>query len=327
MKAVQMRTVGDSGVLEYTDVPDPAPGAGQVLVAVAAAGVNFMDIAVRQGQVWTDKPNPKTLGVEGAGRVLALGEGVDDFAVGDRVAWGYAPGSYAEKLVAPAGSLARLPDDIDFRTAASLMMNGFTASHFATEFHPVQPGEIALVHAAAGGVGTLLTQFIKLRGGKVIARVSSEAKAAVARQAGADEVVVDREGNFVDAIMLLTGGRGVDVLYDGSGPVTFQASLDVLRHAGTFCWYGPVLEASRTIELFRLPRSIKIGYASFLDHIRSPELLRMRAQSLFDLVREGRLKVFEGGSYPLADAPRAHADLWSRRTTGKLVLIPQGETP
>jgi len=327
MKAVRMNRAGDSGVLEYTDHPDPVPGPGQVLLAVAAAGVNFMDIAVRQGKVWTNMPNPKILGVEGAGRVLALGEGVDDFAVGDRVAWGYGPGSYAEKVVLPAGSLVALPDDIDFRTAAALMVNGLTASHFATEFHPIQPGDVALVHAAAGGVGTVLTQLIKLRGGKVIARVSSEAKAAVARKAGADEVIVDREGDFVDAVMRFTDGQGVDVLYDGSGPATFQASLDALRPAGTFCWYGPVLEASRTIELFQLPRSIKIGYASFLDHIRTPERLRRHAQWLFEQVREGRLRVFDGGSFPLADAARVHDDLWNRRTTGKLVLIPQEDMP
>lgn len=322
MKAVVMNEVGDTNVLEYVKRPDPVPGPGEVRVAVAAAGVNFMDIGIRQGMAWTEMPNPKVLGAEGAGRVEMVGEGVHGFAVGDRVAWVYAPGSYAEKVVVPADSLVQLPDDIGFSTASSLMMNGLTASHFATEFHQVREGEIALVHAAAGGVGSLLTQIIKLRGGRVIARVSSEGKVAVAKAAGADHVVVDRDGNFAEAVLRLTEGRGVDVVYDGSGMATFQASLDVLAYGGTFCWYGPVLEATKVIDIYSLPRSIKIGYATFAHHVRTPELLRARSAALFDWVRQGKLKVFPGGEYPLADAAKAHADLWSRKTSGKLLLVP-----
>ncbi|WP_321850392.1 quinone oxidoreductase [Burkholderia diffusa] len=322
MRAVVMNGVGDVDMLEYVERNDPVPGPGEVLVGIAVAGVNFMDIGVRQGMAWTNVPNPKIIGVEGAGRVLALGEGVSDLEVGQRVAWAYGPGSYAEKVVLPAAALALVPDDIDDRVAASLMMNGFTASHFATDFYPIQPGDIALVHAAAGGVGSLLAQIIKLRGGTVIGRVSSESKVAVAKAAGADHVIVDRAGNFVDAVMDITGGDGVHVVYDGSGPATFQASLDVLRHSGTLCWYGPVLGTDATIELFRLPKSIKIGYASFADHIRTPELLRSHAAQLFSWVREGMLNVHNGGVYALADAAKAHADMWSRKTSGKLLLIP-----
>ncbi|KVX58892.1 quinone oxidoreductase [Burkholderia cepacia] len=322
MRAVVMNGVGDVDMLEYVERNDPVPGPDEVLVGIAVAGVNFMDIGVRQGMAWTNMPNPKIIGVEGAGRVLALGEGVSDLEVGQRVAWAYAPGSYAEKVVLPAAALAQVPDDIDDRVAASLMMNGFTASHFATDFYPIQQGDIALVHAAAGGVGSLLAQIIKLRGGTVIGRVSSESKAALAKAAGVDHVIVDREGNFVDAVMDMTGGDGVHVVYDGSGPTTFQASLDVLRYSGTFCWYGPVLGADATIELFRLPRSIKIGYASFANHIRTPELLRSHAAQLFSWVREGVLKVHNGGVYALADAAKAQADMWSRKTSGKLLLIP-----
>jgi NADPH2:quinone reductase len=176
VKAIVMTRAGEPEVLEYVQRPDPVPDAGEVLVEVIAAGVNFMDMGVRQGTIWAEKENPKTPGVEGVGRVLAIGEGHFDIQPGERVAWVYAPGSYAEKVVIPASSLVRVPAEIDDLTAASVMMQGLTASHFATNFYPVKPGDIALVHAAAGGVGLLLTQIIKLRGGQVIGRVSSASK-------------------------------------------------------------------------------------------------------------------------------------------------------
>src|SRR6266436_123626 len=175
MKAIVINCAGGREMLEYVERPDPVTGPGQALVEVAVAGVNFMDIGVRRGTLGTDVPNPKVLGVEGMGRVLAVGDGVEDIEPGQRVAWVYAPGSYAERIAIPATSLVNVPDAIDDRTAASVMMQGLTASHFATDFYPVQPGDIAFVHAAAGGVG-LLTQIIRLRGGHVIGRVSSEEK-------------------------------------------------------------------------------------------------------------------------------------------------------
>ncbi|WP_242630952.1 quinone oxidoreductase family protein [Variovorax paradoxus] len=317
-----MNQIGDASVLAYVTRPDPVPGRGMVLVEIAVAGVNFMDIGVRQGIAWNEMPNPKILGVEGAGRVLAVGEGVSGFEIGQRVAWVYAPGSYAQKVVIPASSLVAVPHGIDDTTAASVMMQGLTASHFATDFHPVQPGDIAFVHAAAGGLGLLLTQIIKLRGGQVIGRVSSADKVAVAKAAGADHVIVDTEGKFVEQARQLSGGEGVHVVFDGSGPSTFQGSLDVLRRSGTFCWYGPVLGGPGAIEIMSLPKSIKLGYAVFFDHIRTPELLRARSARLFDWVAEGKLKVHIGGVYPLADAARAHADMASRVTMGKLLLMP-----
>jgi NADPH2:quinone reductase len=322
MKAIVMERAGGPDVLKYVELPDPVPAAGQVLVKVAAAGVNFMDIGVRQGNIWAEMPNPKTLGVEGAGRVLAIGEGVEDFRPGQRVAWVYSPGSYADMAVVPATSLVPLPDAIDDRTAASVMMAGLTASHFATDFYPVQPGDVALVHAAAGGVGSLLTQIIKLREGYVIGRVSSEGKAAVAKQAGADHVIVDTEGKFAEEARRLSDGKGVNVVYDGSGPTTFQGSLDSLRISGTFCWYGPVLGAPAPLDIMKLPRSIKIGYAVFFDHIHTPELFRSRTAQLFRWITEGRLRMGIGGEYRLEDAARAHTDMESRATTGKLLLIP-----
>jgi NADPH2:quinone reductase len=202
------------------------------------------------------------------------------------------------------------------------MMQGLTASHFATDFYPVQPGDIALVHAAAGGLGLLLTQMIKLRGGQVIGRVSSADKIAVARQAGADHVIVDSQGNFAEEVLRLTGGEGVHVVYDGSGPKTFQGSLDSLRISGTFCWYGPVLGAPAPLDIMSLPKSIKIGYAAFMHHVRTPQLLRSRAARLFELISTGQLNVRIGAEYPLAQAANAHADMESRNTTGKLLLIP-----
>jgi NADPH2:quinone reductase len=317
-----MNGTGDREMLKYVERPDPVAGPGEALVEIAFAGVNFMDIGVRQGMAWTEVPNPKILGVEGAGRVLAVGDGVEGIERGQRVAWVYAPGSYAERIAIPATSLVPVPDTIDDRVAASVMMQGLTASHFATDFYPVQPGESAFVHAAAGGLGLLLIQIIKLRGGHVIGRVSSEEKVAMSKEAGADHVIVDAEGRFAEEALRLTHGEGVHVVYDGSGPKTFQGSLDVLRRCGTFCWYGPVLGGPGPLDIMSLPKSIKIGYAAFRDHVHTPELLRAHSAELFDWIAEGKLKVRIGGEYRLADAVKAHADMESRKTTGKLLLVP-----
>jgi NADPH2:quinone reductase len=322
MKAIVMTGTGGREVLEYVECPDPTPGPGEALVKVAYAGVNFMDIGVRQGTAWNEVPDPKILGVEGAGRVLTVGEGVQGISIGQRVAWVYAPGSYAERIAIPATSLVPIPDAIDDRVAASVMMQGLTASHFATDFYPVQPGDTAFVHAAAGGVGLLLTQLIKLRGGHVIGRVSSEAKASAAKESGADEVIVDTDGGFVEEALRLTDGEGVDVVYDGSGPATFQGSLDVLRRSGTFCWYGPVLGGPGPIDIMSLPKSIKIGYAVFQDHIAAPALLRAHTERLFDWIIEGKLEVRSISEYRLAEASNAHADMENRKTVGKLLLVP-----
>jgi NADPH2:quinone reductase len=299
-----------------------APAPGLAVVAVSAAGVNFMDVGVRRGMAWNEIPFPRVLGAEGAGTVIAVGDGVEASLLGRRVACAYAPGSYAERVAIPATSLACVPDGIDDRTAAAMMMQGLTASHFATNFYPIQSGDIALVHAAAGGLGLLLTQLIKLRGGRVIGRVSSAKKIDAARQAGADHVIVDTEGAFAQAVLDLTGGAGVHVVYDGSGPKTFQGSLDALRRSGTFAWYGPVLGGPGPIDLMSLPRSIKIGYAVFSDHISTPKAFQARTAQLFQWVQTGELKVTIAGVYPFADAARAHTDMESRTRTGKLLLIP-----
>lgn len=322
MKAIVMNGPGGCEMLEYVERPDPVAGPGQALVEIAFTGVNFLDTGARQGAIWAEMPNPKILGVEGMGRVQAVGAGVEGFAPGDRVAWVYAPGSYAERIAIPATSLVKIPDAIDDRTAASVMMQGLTASHFATDFYRVQSGDIAFVHAAAGGVGLLLTQIVKLRGGHVIGRVSSEEKVAVAREAGADHVIVDTEGRFAEEALRLTGGEGVHVVYDGSGPATFQGSLEVLRRSGTFCWYGPVLGGPGPLDIMSLPKSIKIGYARYFDLIHTPELFRAHSARLFDWIADGKLNVRISGEYRLTDAAKAHADMDSRKTAGKLVLVP-----
>jgi NADPH2:quinone reductase len=322
MKAITMSAVGGPEVLEWIDRPEPEAGPGQAVVEVAAAGVNFMDTGVRRGQFWQHVPFPRGVGAEGAGRVLAVGEGVSDVHVGQRVAWTGGPGSYAERLALSADELVPVPDAIDDITAAAAMMQGLTAMHFSMAFYNIQPGDIALVHAAAGGVGLLLTQIAKLKGGTVIGRVSSYDKVAVAKEAGADHVIVSSQGDFAGEVIRLSGGEGVHVVFDGSGPSTFDASLASLRHCGTFCWFGPVLGPPNSLEIMTLPRSIKIGYAVFRDSIYTPALLREKSGLLFDLIASGALKIKIGETYPMADAARAHRDMESRKTTGKLVLLP-----
>lgn len=320
VKVVAMKEPGGVEVLEVRDVPSPNPEPGEVVVGVKAAGVNFMDIGVRRGQFWTDVPNPKVLGVEGAGEIVAVGKGVDGMREGQRVAWAYAPGSYAEYLKLPAKDLVAVPDEIDDLTASSLMMQGITASHFATEFYRVKRGDIALIHAAAGGVGQLLAQIVRLRGGRVIGCVSSNEKVQAATAAGAEHVIVDQQGNFADEVLSLTGGKGVHVVYDGAGPTTFRDSITSLRRNGTLCWFGPVLGAPAPVDLPSLPRSIKIGYAVFFDHIPTSKLFRSRARRLFRWVQDRRLTVSVGKTYSLSDARLAHLDMESRRSTGKLLL-------
>jgi NADPH:quinone reductase len=264
---------------------------------------------------------PTVLGVEGMGRVTALGDGVTDLAVGDRVAWFYHRGSYAEQLAVPADSLVKVPDRIDDETAAAVMMQGLTANHFTTETYPVGPGDTAVVHAAAGGVGLILTQLVKARGGTVIGLVSREEKAPVARAAGADHVLVSSGGGFEDRVRELTGGRGADIVYDGGGAPTFHSSQLSLRRHGVHAYYGPFMGVP-SLTPMDLPRSILLTYPTVLDHVPTREALLARTAEVFDFVATGRLRPRIGGRYALADAAQAHADIESRRTTGKLLLRP-----
>lgn len=282
------------------------------------AGVNFFDTAIRR-QALAEVP-----GAEGVGVVVQTGEGVHGFALGDRVAWLTinSHGSYAEQIVLSADGAVPVPDAVDDETAAAVLLQGLTAHHFATVSHPVRPGDVALVHAAAGGVGMMLTQIIKARGGAVIGLVSRPEKAKYATDAGADHVLVSAGDAFVEPVRELTGGEGVHVVFDGAGATTFAASLQVLRTHGTMVFYGPLIGDVPTIAMNDIPRSTRLTYPVTEDHIRTPEQLKARTAELFALVEQGELVVRIGGRYPLAEAARAHADIESRTTTGKLLLIP-----
>ncbi|MFI0780067.1 quinone oxidoreductase family protein [Streptomyces sp. NPDC021212] len=262
-------------------------------------------------------------GVEGAGVVAETGEGVHGVAPGDCVAWltnGH--GSYAELIVLPASGVVPVPDAVDDETAAAVFVQGLSAHHFATVSHPVRPGDVALVHAAAGGVGMMLTQIIKARGGTVIGLVSRPEKVGYAADAGADHVLVSSGDAFVEPVRELTGGEGAHVVFDGAGATTFAASLQVLRTHGTLVFYGPLIGDVPTIAMNDIPRSTRLTYPVTEDHIRTPEELAARTAELFALVERGELVVRIGGRYPLAEAARAHADIESRTSTGKLLLFP-----
>ncbi|TMU90468.1 quinone oxidoreductase [Streptomyces sp. DASNCL29] len=318
MKAIVINEAGGPEVLRLRERPAPRPGPGEVLVDVRVAGVNFFDTAIRR-QAMAEVP-----GAEGAGVVAETGEGVHGFAPGDRVAWLTIDnlGSYAEQIVLPASGVVPVPDAIDDETAAALLVQGLTAHHFATVSHPVRPGDVALVHAAAGGVGMMLTQIIKARGGTVIGLVSRPEKVRTATGAGADHVLVSSGDAFVEPVRELTGGEGVHVVFDGAGATTFAASLQVLRTHGTLVFYGPLIGDVPTIAMNEIPRSTRLTYAVTEDHVRTPEELAARTAELFALVERGELVVRIGGRYPLAEAARAHADIESRTTTGKLLLLP-----
>ncbi|EXU68758.1 alcohol dehydrogenase [Streptomyces sp. PRh5] len=318
MKAIVIDEAGGPEVLRLRERPAPRPGPGEVLVDVRVAGVNFFDTAIR-GQARAEVP-----GAEGAGVVAETGEGVHGFAPGDRVAWLVIDnlGSYAEQIVLPASNIVPVPDAVDDETAAALLVQGLTAHHFATVSHPVRPGDVALVHAAAGGVGMMLTQIIKARGGTVIGLVSRPEKVTFAADAGADHVLVSSGDAFAEPVRELTGGEGVHVVFDGAGATTFAASLQVLRTHGTLVFYGPLIGDVPTIAMNEIPRSTRLTYAVTEDHVRTPEELAARSAELFALVERGELVVRIGGRYPLAEAARAHADIESRTTTGKLLLLP-----
>jgi NADPH:quinone reductase len=322
MRAIVVTRHGGPEVLEARDVPDPEPGPGQILVEVEAAGVNYRDVYEREGAGGYAADPPLVAGVEGAGTVVAVGEGVSEFSPGDRVAWSAGNGSYAERVVLDADRAVRVPDGISTDTAAAAMLQGMTAHYLATSTYPVKQGDTVLVHAAAGGVGLLLTQIVKLRGGRVIGTTSTDEKARLARDAGADEVI--RYEGFRDRVRELTGGEGVAAVYDGVGAATFDQSLESLRTRGMMVLYGA---ASGPVPPFDLQRLNQLGslYAtrpSLQHYVARREELVQRATDIFQWIAEGRLDVRIGARYPLEEARRAHEDLEGRRTTGKLILVP-----
>ena len=322
MRAIVVRELGGPEVLTLGERDDPQPKPGEIVAKVAAAGVNFMDIYQRSGIGNYKTPTPYTPGGEGAGTVLAVGEGVTELAVGDPVAWAGAPGSYAEQVALPAASAVPVPPGFDLKIAAAVMLQGITAHYLCNSTFPVQEGNITVVHAAAGGVGLLLTQMVKRRGGVVVATTSTTAKAVLAQRAGADHVTSYEE--FGEAVMRLSGERGASVVFDGVGKATFDASLAALRPRGMMVLYGA---ASGPVPPFD-PQRLNSGGSLFLTrptmghYIADRAELLWRAGELFEWLSKGELDVRIGGEYPLADARRAHEDLAARRTTGKLLLIP-----
>ena len=325
MRAIMVSRPGGPEVLEMTDVPAPEPGRGQLLVGVAAAGVNFMDIYQREGRPQYARPLPFTPGAEGAGTVLAAGPDAGGFAVGDQVAWTGVPGSYAEQVAVPAGSAVAVPAGMDLATAAAVMLQGMTAHYLCHSTYPVAEGDPVVVHAAAGGVGLLLTQMAVMRGGTVIATTSTTAKAVLAQHAGA--AYVAGYDDFPEVVRRVTGDRGAAVVYDGVGQATFEAGLDALRPRGYLVLYGA---ASGPVPPFDLQRLLPAGSLfvtrpTLAHYLASREELLWRAGDVLGWVGEGRLSVRIGGTYPLEQAAVAHQDLAGRRTTGKLLLVPGGE--
>jgi len=322
MRAIQVNSYGGPEALQLVDVDASQPGPGQVLVDVAACGVNYIDTYQRSGIYQV--PLPLVLGLEGAGTITAAGAGVTDLAVGDRVAWAAAQGSYAEHVHVDAARAIPVPAGVSDEVAAAVPLQGMTAHYLASSTYPVQVGDTVIVHAAAGGVGLLLTQIVKMRGGRVIATVSTEEKAALARRAGADEVVRYDQVDFAAEARRLTGGAGVAAVYDGVGLTTFDASLSTLRPRGMMVLYGASSGPVPPVD----PQRLNSGGSLFLTrpslghYTATREELLERADELFGWIAAGKLDVRIGGRYSLADAGRAHEDLQGRRTTGKLLLVP-----
>ncbi|MFE6307444.1 quinone oxidoreductase family protein [Nocardiopsis sp. NPDC057823] len=321
MRAIVLEETGGPEVLRVSEVVDPVPGPGEVLIDVEARGVNFIDIYQRSGQY--DVPLPFVPGMEAAGTVAAVGEGVGDLSVGQRVGWAMAPGAYADRAVVKASLVVPVPEEVSPEQAAALLLQGMTAHYLVNSVHPVAGDETVLVHAAAGGTGLLVTQLAKERGARVIGTVSSEEKERIARAAGADEVVRYTEVPVAEAVRDLTGGAGVAAVYDGVGRDTFDASLASLRPRGVLALFGQSSGAVDPVDPQRLNAagSVYLTRPSLAHFVADRAELLWRSGDLFSLVGAGRLDVRIGGRYPLADAGRAQADLASRRTTGKLVLV------
>ncbi len=323
MKAIVVSAHGGPDVLQLTDAEVPTPGAGQVVVDVAVAGVNFVDIYQRSGRGSYAGAVPYVPGTEASGVVAATGAEVTGVAVGDRVAWTGVPGSYAEQALVPADRLVAVPAGVDLELAAAVLLQGMTAHYLATSTYPVAPGDVVVVHAAAGGTGRLLTQIVKRRGGVVIATASSAEKAQLAHSAGADRTA-DYE-TFASTVREASGGTGASVVYDGVGQATFEASLAVLRPRGMMVLYGASSGPVPPFDLQRLEAhgSLYVTRPSLRAYIATRAELLRRAGDVFDWVQRGELDVRIGGRYRLAEAARAHDDLASRRTTGKLLLLPR----
>ena len=322
MRAVVVTEPGGPEVLQVVERAAPTPGPRDVVVDVAAAGVNFMDIYSREGRPPYGRDTPFVLGSEGAGPVRAVGAEVTEFAVGDVVAWTGVPGSYAEQAVVPADRAVPVPAALDPTTAAAVLLQGCTAHYLATTTWPVSEGDVAVVHAAAGGVGLLLTQIVRLRGGVVVATTSGGEKDELARGAGARHVA--GYGDFVRVVRDVTGGDGAHVVYDGVGRTTFDDGLAALRRRGLMVLYGAASGPVPPLDLQRLMAggSLHVTRPTLGDYVVTRDELVARTGDLFGWIASGQLSVRIGGTYPLDGAAAAHEDLAGRRTTGKLLLTP-----
>ncbi|HTY72565.1 MAG TPA: quinone oxidoreductase [Actinomycetes bacterium] len=320
MRVVIAARHGGPEVLEIQDRPTPTPGSGEVLVDVRAAGVNFTDVYTRTGVYGSEMPT--VMGQEGAGVVAAVGPDVTDLAVGDRVAWTSAPGSYADQVVVQAAAAVPVPAGLGDDVAAGALLQGMTAHYLLNSTYAVEPGDTILVHAAAGGVGLLLVQMAKAKGARVIATVSTDGKERLAREAGADEVL--RYEGFAERVRALTGGEGVPVVYDSVGAATFDGSLASVRTRGLLVMFGQSSGVVPPFELRRLMNSgsLYLTRPTLGHYIATTEELRERASAVFGGILDGSLSLRIGGRYALTDAADAHRDLEGRRTTGKLLLIP-----
>lgn len=322
MRAIQVSETGGPEVLALVDLPVPEPKANEALVQIKAAGVNFIDVYFREGRYPAQLPF--VVGQEAAGVVTKIGPAASGIKVGDRVAFVGPYGTYAEFATVPADRLIRIPEDLDFSQAAASMLQGMTAHYLCKSTYPLKSGETALVHAAAGGVGLLLVQMCKAIGGRVIGTAGSEAKAALARDAGADEVIIYTKEDFETETRKITNGQGVHVVYDGVGKTTFDKDLNVLRPRGYLVLFGGSSGAVPPFDLIQLSTkgSLFITRPTLAHYTAERKELEWRANEVMQMIVQGHLKIRIHGSYPLADAAQAHRDLEGRKTTGKLLLSP-----
>jgi NADPH2:quinone reductase len=322
MKAIRIHTPGGPESMRYEDIPQPTPKEGEALVKIEAAGLNFIDVYYRTGAY--KAPMPLTLGVEGSGTVVAVGPGVKELKVGDRVAYTGVLGSYAEFAVVPAERLVALPSGISTRQGAAAMLQGMTAHYLATSTYPLKAGDACLIHAAAGGAGSLLCQVAKLRGARVFGTVSTDEKAKIAREAGADEVILYTRQDFEAEVKKLTGGKGLQVVYDSVGEATFAKSLDCLALRGMLVLFG---QSSGPVKAFdpqilNQKGSLFFTRPGLAHHIATRAELLQRSSEVFGWITQGKLKLRIGAEFPLKDAADAHRALEARKTTGKVLLIP-----
>ncbi len=322
MKAIQVKQPGGPEALELVDLPVPQAKANEAVVKLSASGVNFIDVYFREGRY--KAPLPFILGQEGAGTVSAVGADVKSVKTGDRVAWFGLLGSYAEYAAAPADRLVPIPTGVSDQQASAVMLQGMTAHYLSHDTFPLRRGETALVHAAAGGVGLLLVQMAHHIGARVIATVSTEEKAKLARGAGADEVILYTQADFEAETKRLTGGKGVDVVYDSVGKTTFEKGLNILRPRGMMVLFGGSSGAVPPFDLIALSQkgSLYVTRPTLGHYTASREELVARSSAVFGMMASGKLKLRIEHTYPLAEAQRAHRDLEGRKTTGKLLLIP-----